>query len=51
VRAGRQLHPDPGQVAVEDPQGAVAQQVRELMEQMRPSNDLWRSMSRRSMAR
>lgn len=24
---------------------------RELMEQMRPSNDLWRSMSRRSMAR
>jgi hypothetical protein len=23
---------------------------RELMEQMRPSNDLWRSMSRRSMA-
>jgi hypothetical protein len=24
---------------------------RELMEQMRPSNDLWRSMSRRAMAR
>jgi hypothetical protein len=24
---------------------------RELMEQMRPSNDLWRSMARRSMAR
>lgn len=24
---------------------------RELMEQMRPSGDLWRSMSRRSMAR
>ena len=24
---------------------------RELMEQMRPSNDLWRSMSRRMMAR
>src|SRR6195952_1170011 len=24
---------------------------RELLEQMRPSNDLWRSMSRRSMAR
>src|SRR5918911_818055 len=24
---------------------------RELMEQMRPSNDLWRSMSRRSLAR
>jgi hypothetical protein len=24
---------------------------RELMEQMRPSNDLWRSMSRRTMAR
>lgn len=24
---------------------------RELMEQMRPSNDLWRSMGRRSMAR
>jgi hypothetical protein len=24
---------------------------RELMEQMRPSNDLWRSMSRRLMAR
>jgi hypothetical protein len=24
---------------------------RELMDQMRPSNDLWRSMSRRSMAR
>jgi hypothetical protein len=24
---------------------------RELMEQRRPSNDLWRSMSRRSMAR
>ena len=24
---------------------------RELMEQMRPSSDLWRSMSRRSMAR
>ena len=24
---------------------------RELMEQMRPSNDLWRSMSRKMMAR
>jgi hypothetical protein len=24
---------------------------RELMDQMRPSNDLWRSMSRRTMAR
>lgn len=24
---------------------------RELLEQMRPSNDLWRSMARRSMAR
>jgi hypothetical protein len=24
---------------------------RELMEQMRPSNDLWRSMARRSLAR
>lgn len=24
---------------------------RELMEQMRPSNDLWRAMARRSMAR
>ena len=24
---------------------------RELMEQMRPSNDLWRAMSRRSLAR
>ena len=24
---------------------------RELLEQMRPSNDLWRSMSRRAMAR
>ena len=24
---------------------------RELMEQMRPSNDLWRSMARRSMSR
>jgi len=24
---------------------------RELMDQMRPSNDLWRSMARRSMAR
>jgi hypothetical protein len=24
---------------------------RELMEQMRPSNDLWRSMARRTMAR
>ncbi|HYN94645.1 MAG TPA: hypothetical protein VES42_12420 [Pilimelia sp.] len=24
---------------------------RELMEEMRPSNDLWRSMSRRSLAR
>ena len=31
--------------------GEMLPSERELMEQMRPSNDLWRSMSRRSMAR